>query len=66
MKSQHAVSTNKTLTFCGAKNILGEKKLNHRKYPKTQLTLYTKTYKDYVKTESSKFASGHFMDPFRN
>jgi hypothetical protein len=52
MKSQHAVSTNKTLTFCGAKNILGEKKTeSQKKYPKkTQLTLYTKTYKDYVKT----------------
>ncbi len=39
MKSQHAVSTNKTLTFCGAKNILGEKKLNHKKIPK-KLNLY--------------------------
>ncbi len=66
MKSQHEVSTNKTLTFCGAKNILGEKKMNHKKNSKTQLTLYTKTYKYYVKTESSKFTSGHFVGLFRN
>ncbi len=66
MKSYHAVSTFTTLTFCGAKNILGIKKnLITKNIQKTQLILYTKNYKDYVKTEISKFTSGHFMGPFR-
>ncbi len=52
-KSQHAVNTSKTLTFCDAKNILGEVKTESQK--KSQNSTYTvyKTYKDYVKTECS-------------